>query len=152
ADTVRVGERLFDVVSIPVFGTGDNLIGALTFGSEIGNATAQELRDFTRCQVVLLANGHVIASTISNPAPRQELAQLCSACSVGPGRGGPRQVLLGDEHYFCSAGRFDTLSGDERLGYLLLSSYEQPLRALQSTQLMLLAVSALGILLGTAIV
>jgi two-component system NtrC family sensor kinase len=60
--------------------------------------------------------------------------------------------MLGDEHYFCWGGHFETLSGENNLGYLLLSSYEQPLRALQSTQQTLLLVSALCILAGTALV
>jgi two-component system NtrC family sensor kinase len=50
------------------------------------------------------------------------------------------------------AGHFKSLSGDENLGYLLLASYEQPLRALHSTQEMLLLVSLLSMLLGTLIV
>src|SRR5208337_1076775 len=56
ADTVRVGERLFDVVSMPVLGTGEVLLGALTFGTEIGDATAHEFSLVSHSQIVLLAN------------------------------------------------------------------------------------------------
>jgi hypothetical protein len=42
ADTVRVGDRLYDVISIPVLGVGDAQVGALTFGSEIGSAVADQ--------------------------------------------------------------------------------------------------------------
>lgn len=155
-DTVRMGERLFDVVSIPVTGTGDGLIGALTFGSEIGDTTAQEFSLVTHSQIVLLAGGRVVASTVSDAVSPEQLANLFNAQSASPDRkqagGAPRRIRLGDEHYFCAAGTFVSLSGDGKLGYLLLSSYEQPLQALHQTQLLLLLVSGLGIVAGTAII
>jgi signal transduction histidine kinase/ActR/RegA family two-component response regulator len=153
ADTIRVGGRLFDVVSIPVFGTSGYLIGALTLGSEISDAVAQRFSRVTQSQIILVANGRVIASTLPTPGLQPQLARLFNECLAATGpRGDLKGVPLGNEHYFCSAGRFDSLSGDDRLGYLLLSSYEKPWRDLQSTHQMLLAVSASGILLGIAVV
>ena len=156
ADTIRVGDRLFDVVSVPVFGVGNYLIGALTLGSEIGVAAAQELRDLTQCQVVMLANGKVAASTIMGPEWHTQFARLFNEYATGDQKADSsaeiKRILISDEHYFCTTGRFSSLNDDGTLGYLLLSSYEQPLRALHNTQQMLLLVSALGILLGTAIV
>jgi two-component system NtrC family sensor kinase len=73
--------------------------------------------------------------------------------SASPRESSPiRTLLLGDEHYFCSAGHFTSLGGGNHLGYLLLSSYEQPLRALRSAQQMLLLVSLFGLVLGSVIV
>jgi signal transduction histidine kinase len=152
-DTVRTGPRIFDIVSIPVKGTGDALIGALTLGSEIGDAAAQELRDSTHCQVVLLAGGRVIASTVARPELRFQFTMLFrQSSSPASRRNGPVDILLGDEHYFCSAGNFESLGGDGGLGYLLLSSYERPLRALKSTQQKLVLASTCAILFGTLIV
>ncbi|HWW03219.1 MAG TPA: ATP-binding protein [Candidatus Acidoferrum sp.] len=163
ADTIRVGDRLFDLVSIPVFGSsgipifgggGSSVpIGVLTVGSEIGDSLARELSLVTHSQIVLLANGHVVASTIPGMELRDQFARLFSEnIAERSRRGGPREVLLGDDHYFCAAGNFSSLNGDAGLGYLLLSSYEEPLRALRSTQQMLVLVSLVGILLGTLIV
>ncbi len=156
ADTIRVGDRLFDVVSVPVFGVGNHLIGALTLGSEIDVTTAQELRDLTQCQIVLLANRQVVASTVAGPELRHQFVGLFQQYASGAVRrdssAGIQKILTGDEHYFCTAGKFSSLGGDGNLGYLLLSSYEQPLRALHRMQQTLLVVSAAGILLGTAIV
>ena len=163
ADTIRVGERLFDIVSIPVFGSGgipifgshkDSPIGVLTLGSEIGDAVARELGQVTHSQIVLLANGHVVASTLGGQELREQFTRLFteSLQVSSRTRSAPRQVLVGDEHYFCSAGNFASLNGDAGLGYLLLSSYEQPLRAFHSTQQMLVLVSVLGIVLGTGII
>ncbi len=156
ADTVRVGDRLFNVVSVPVFGSGNHLIGALTLGSEIDLAAAQELRDLTQCQVVLLANRQVSASTVVGPELRQQFVNLFQQSAGGALRrdsaGGITKIFSGDEHYFCIAGRFKSLRGDGNLGYLLLSSYEQPLRALHRLQQTLLLVGVGCILFGKAVV
>ncbi|HWX21716.1 MAG TPA: histidine kinase dimerization/phospho-acceptor domain-containing protein, partial [Candidatus Binatia bacterium] len=162
-DTIRVGDRLFDVVSVPIFGSGgipifgggssDVPTGVLTIGSEIGDSVARELSLVTHNQIVLLANGHVVASTVPGSELREQFARLFGdATRETSSRRGPRQVLLGEDHYFCAAGKFTSLSGDAGLGYLLLASYEQPLRAFHSTQKTVLLVSGLGILLGTLIV
>src|ERR1041384_4372239 len=138
AGTIRVAERLYDVVSIPVFGVSGTLIGALTFGSEIGAAVAQEFSLLTHSQIALLASGRVIADTLPVSESRRPLADLLGESSAGASRPDPasavKKALLGSEHYFCSGGRFASLSGDDTLGYLLLTSYEQPLRALEQTQ------------------
>jgi signal transduction histidine kinase len=153
ADTVIVGGRLFDVVSIPVFGARGRLIGALTLGSEFGEAAAQEFSLLTDSQIVLLANDRIIVSTIGNSEARAHFAGLFKA-STGALRKpeAVRNVRLGEEHYFCTAGTFTTLNGDGQLGYLLLTSYETSLRNLRSTRQMVFLISAVGMILGSAAV
>ncbi len=153
-DTIRVGERLFEVVSIRVTGSDGELMGALTFGSEIGAATAQEFSRVTQCEFVLLANGRVVATTLPGAAANQELATMFGELSSADDEGSDkmRRVVLGGEHYFCSAGKFPSLSNENKLGYLLLSSYEQPLRALRERQQAMLLPSGVGILLGSLLV
>jgi signal transduction histidine kinase len=150
ADTIRAGSRLFNVVSIPATGPTGDFIGVLTFGSEIGNATANDFKLITHSEVVLLANGLVIASTLSRPELAHQFAGLFSHIR-GPNHG-PEPELLGEDHYFCLSGKFKSISGNAGLGYLLLSSYEQELRALRANQQSLMAVSAAGVLLGTLMV
>jgi signal transduction histidine kinase/CheY-like chemotaxis protein len=152
-DVVRVGDKLFDVVSIPISGTGDYLIGALTFAIELGNATAQDWRELTQCEIVLVAEGKVITSTLARPG----LNELCERLFPPGGnrslqRERPRDAQLGGEHYFYSTCAFRSLGGESTIGWLILSSYEQPLKALQNTQQMLVAVSLSGVLLGTLVV
>src|SRR5437588_254552 len=85
-------------------------------GLEIGNSAALDLRDFTQCQVVLLANGRVIASSLARPDLNEPLTGLFQQ-ALGAGRtAGPRKVELADEHYFCSAGAFTSLSQEGKLG------------------------------------
>jgi signal transduction histidine kinase/CheY-like chemotaxis protein len=154
-DTVRVGERLFDVVCIPVFGVGEHLVGTLLFGSEIGEATAQQFTQVSKSQIALLADGRVLVSTLARPDTQAVCASIYSQSVAGHRARGARaveKVLLDGEHYLCSAGKFGSLGGEGELGYLLLCSYEQPWQALHRTQQDLLTGSALGILAGTAIV
>jgi signal transduction histidine kinase/ActR/RegA family two-component response regulator len=153
-DTIRAGARIFDIVSIPVKGAGDVLIGALTLGTEVDDKAAEELSSSTHCKVVLLAGGSVIASSaLLTPERRMQFAILFrQGSSPASRRNGPADILLGGDHYFCQAGKFDTLGADEGLGYLLLSSYEEPLRALKSTQQMLVEASICAIILGTVVV
>lgn len=146
-DTICAGARLFNIVSIPAIGPAGELIGVLTFGSEIGNATANDFKLITHGEVVLLANGLVIASTLSRPDLARQFATLFDP-TRGPNHG-PEPVLLGYDHYFCLSGKFNTINGKAGLGYLLLFSYEPQLRALRASQQLLIAVSAAGVLLGT---
>jgi signal transduction histidine kinase len=153
-DTFCAGERVFDIISIPVPGRKGGFIGTLTFGSEIRNNDVREFRAASQSEIALLANGRVIASTIS-PDLQQDFPRLFNDCLSDPvkrGRLPGKEIIIGGGHYFCSAGKFPTLDGEASLGYLLLCSYDQSLRSLQGTQQTLLGVSSLGILIGTAFI
>jgi len=154
-DTVCAGGRLYNVVSIPVY-VDRGLIGALTFGLEIGDTEAQKFSQLTHSQIALLASGHVIASTLSDSDASAQFVDLYASYRPSDDAGGSpaglKQIVLDNQHYFGRAGRFDSLSGDRSLGYVLLSSYEQSLQALEETQQVLLGVSLCAILLGAATV
>ena len=152
-DTVFAGDRLYHVVSIPVY-VERQLIGALTLGLEIGNTEAQNFSQLTRGKIALLADGHVVASTLPGADVDAEIAKIHLALrSDDPKAPSPlKEVLLDGTHWFGMAGKFESLASDKALGYVLLSSYEQPLKALHHTQRLLLAASLCAILIGTALV
>jgi signal transduction histidine kinase/CheY-like chemotaxis protein len=148
-DTVSVSSRLFDIVSIPV-NVGDHVVGVLSIGTEIGDTVAHEFQQLTRSQIALFTHGRVAASTLSNlPMHDQFIAALGNSFPID---GKPEQVLLGGEHFLAMAGRFSSLSHDERLGYVLYSSYEQPLAALRATQHVLSLLGLSVIVLSTTVV
>ncbi len=151
-DTVLAGEQLYDVVSIPAFDSSDELLGVLTLGSEMDSSAARELSQRTHAEVMFLADGRVIASTISAHDADDELISLFKNSPVVADTAAVKPIILHDEHYFSVAGRFQSLNGDHALGYVLLSSYEKPLQALLATQRVLLGVSFCAILFGAAIV
>ncbi len=148
-DTIRTGNRLYEVISIPVYDTYKTLIGALTLGSEIGDADARKFSQITRSQILFFAGEHVVASTLTNSAADTSVASLVNDPLLYHG---VKQISLDDQHYFYIAGRFSSLGKDQSFGYLLLSSYEDSLRALKATQQVLLGVSLCAILIGGTII
>jgi signal transduction histidine kinase len=156
AGTLHIGEKLYDVASVPVFDSSGDPMGALTFGLELGDSAAAELSRFTRSHIVLLANDQVVVTTLLTADSKTRLAGLFEELvrTTGKGRTGLhiKQEVFDGQHYYCSAGRFASSSGDSGPGYLLLFSYEDSWRALLTTQQILLAVNGLAILVGTLIV
>jgi two-component system, NtrC family, sensor kinase len=145
-ETVLVGSRLFDVVSIPVM-VGDNVIGALSFGVAIGQSVAEEFKQLTHTEVVFRVDDRVLASTLLKRNLQQQLSGAVSAS-------GDRmcEVQLDGEHFLAGAGHLATREREKHLGYVLLSSYEQSLSVLHATQRMLVLVSILGIALSTGVI
>lgn len=154
-DLVRNGDALFDAVALPIRlrdnPESDAIVGAVCFG--VRNSIAQEFNALmTRSELILMADGHIVSSTDLKPEWRPALvakyAEL-GGSRVGKGHNPINEIELDGEHFLCVAG---PLSGEQNLGYLILSSYEQPLQTLRTTQHAMLLVGALAILFGTAIV
>jgi len=151
-DTICIGKRLFYAIAIPV-GADDRITGVLTFGVEIGADETREIKQITRSEILLLTDGRVVASSLSQSDWNPQLVARFTALSSGqPPPGQPPEIILDGEHFLCQAGHFTSLSGDDRLGYLLLSSYQQSLAVLKATQQMVFLAGLAGILLGTLIV
>jgi hypothetical protein len=152
-DTVETGGRLFDSVSVPIFVENTNfIVGAVTYG--VQNSMAQEFEQLTGSGLALLSGDRIAASTFRNEALDPLLAdEFKRAIASTPGKAGSgEQIILGNEHYLCRAGWLGSPADPHRLGYLILSSYEEPLRVLQSTQRMILLISLLGVAAGAAII
>lgn len=151
-DMVRNGDVLFDLVAIPIR-VGDSIAGAVCFGVE--NSIAQEFHQLTRSELILIADGRMVVSTVLMPAWQPELlakfAQL-SARRYETNQNPVDEITLGNEHFLCISGRLANVDREQQLGYLILSSYEEPLRVLHTTQRVMLLLSTLAILSGTAIV
>ncbi len=156
-DTLRVSRRLFDVVSVPVT-FNRQLLGVLTFGTEIGQLEAADLSQTTRCGVVLLAEKNVAAASMQQDDLFQQCVALFGSVSKFSSRataesGRPvEQIALPEQHYLGLVGTFTSLSGDPGLGYVLLYSQESSLRELEATRRTIVWVSCIGILLSTAII
>ena len=148
AYTIQVSERLFDVVSLPVaIGSTDNIVGALTFGVEVGEAVAGEFSQITHSGIVFLVNDHVVASSLEIPDLEQQLSPLFTEFAAGPSRQTrgrsktSHSISIGSEQFLWRVGKFNATSGDTGLRYLLLSSYERPMRELRTTRRILFLAS-----------
>ncbi len=153
-DTISVGRRLFNVASIPV-NVGDQIIGVVTLGMEIGADTAAEIKQISRSEILFLTEDRVAASSLANggfyPALVARFNEL-SSHRAPQDAGQSHEILLGNQHFVCEAGHFASLGGNNHLGYLLITSYEGPFESLRQTRQMLLAVGLLGMILSTVIV
>lgn len=156
-DTILVGDRLFDVVSVPVKVEG-YVVGVLTFGAEISQSVAEEFKQLTHTEVVFRTKERVVVSTVAKANLHDQLLSEFSrtggrlSSNVGAGQGSVREIILDSEHFLGLSGQFASLNDEQKLDYVLLSSYEQPLLVLHATQHMLGLFSLLGIIVSTAFV
>lgn len=150
ADTVQVAGKMYDVFALPAYDPSGKQIGALVLGSELGVATAREFAKITGCVVALVADGHVIASTLPGLGTNAPFAAafggVLSADSESAIRVKPINWI--GQHYIGISGRFDSLAGDSRLGYVLLSSREQGLDEQATAQRILGLVGLIAVVLG----
>ena len=119
ADTVQVGQKLYEAISVPVF-VDKTLIGALTFGNESWKSI-QEL-GVGNGPIALIAGDHVIVSSFSDANQNPQLVEMfrdLSAAAKGRAEFDVRQITLGTERFYLAGGRFDTLSPSEPAGFLL---------------------------------
>ncbi|MEJ0090298.1 MAG: hybrid sensor histidine kinase/response regulator [Limisphaerales bacterium] len=158
SDTIRIADKLFNVISIPVYypKKQDGIIGVLVFGEEMDWRTAHEFSAGSGGLTVLFAGDHVVASTLAGNVPTADLAdrfkKLTAQNSGANSMVIIQRVVIGTERFFCSSGTFPSLKGDTTLGYLLFSSYEKQLQALATTRILLLTVSLITILISSAAV
>ena len=148
-DIVEVNARLFDIISIPVT-VGERVVGVMTLGTETGDALIREFQQLTHSQIVLLAHERVIASTLQNPDADDQFGFLLGNSSRTARDS--HQLVVGDQHFLALPGHFPSLSDDQQLGYVLLSSYEQPLQALRSMQRVFLFLGLLVIAVSASLV
>jgi two-component system NtrC family sensor kinase len=150
-DTIENNNRLFDIVAIPIsVGDANTIVGVITFGVE--NSMSQQFASLSQNDdLALLANGHVVASTLRNDDLTKLLparfTQMTAHEQIEEGVAN-EQFTLNDEHFLSTAGWLGERNDSHRLGYLILSSYEKPLQALQSTRQRILIISLLAILSG----
>lgn len=155
--TISADGRLYDVVSIPA-AMGEDVFGALTFANELADEVVQEFKQITRSEILLLVDGEIAAATLSaadlSGELHHSLFEIVRSPAAAQGRRSwrPGTVLINGEHFMGVARQLDDEQSGPKLQYVLLSSYEKPLQALQSTQRMFLWWQLAGILLGGALV
>lgn len=127
-DTITVGGKLYDVVAVPAFDSDNKQIGAVGIGSELGDAVAQEFSKLTQGQVALIANGRVVSSTLPGLDGNAQFAKvLQDMMRPGDDTARMRRIVVNGIHYYCITGRFESIAGDQGLGYVLLSSRDEAL-------------------------
>jgi signal transduction histidine kinase/CheY-like chemotaxis protein len=139
------------VTVLPAKVSDPTLTGALVVAVRLSDATAQEIKQLTGTEVVILAGDRVAATTLKGfdgAGPDSGVAPPGSAAS----RTVAEQRVVNGEHYLAVSGTYQAGLGSTGFRYVLLSSYERSLRSLEDMQRTLAGVSAVGIALSAALV
>ncbi len=142
--TLEFRGQVYLAVAVPVSDLeGIKTAGALTVATRISEATLQELRSLTGAEIILIASDMLTASTLHQPELPALLPRLLQPDAT---------AVIHQEHYLALSNGYDRRGTQGGFRYVLLSSYEQRLRELQSTRGTLLVVSFAGVLLSGLIV
>lgn len=129
--------RAYNAIAVPVTSPNGALAGALVVALRIGESLATELK-LARTEVFLASGNQVVVATMPNAATAAALVRH-EATVVS-------RVEIGGEHFIARQGTLDPAdTGTTALRYLILSSYEQTLRALRETRWTLVLISIAGV-------
>ena len=150
-----LGERAFNVVTIPVTVPPDGEVGVLVAGARLGESALKQLRP-PNTEIVLLANGLVGGSTLRGPATKAAVLRWATAAgelepSIAEGSE-VREALINGEHYLALTGDYGRTARSPGFHFVLLSSYEQRLDALDTTWTRVLGISLAGIAASALVV
>jgi len=141
---VSLNGMTFDVVAVPVtLPDSGQPVGALVVGERIGESTVQELKKLSHTEIVLMADDRVTASTLEGVDAAEALHGFKAEGDADQG-----EIVLHGEHFRGLAGTYDHTGAQRGFRYVLLSSYEQSLRALEDTRWTLISVSIVGMILS----
>jgi signal transduction histidine kinase/ActR/RegA family two-component response regulator len=149
AGSVLVEQRLYNVVAIPVTNEGGAVLGVLTAGVRLGADAFRELR-LPHTEVLLAIGGRLAASSLERPSGGGDALQRLVEHGIAPDVEGGRSfsVEVNDEHFLAVAGDYQGRRARAGVHYVLLSSTEPRLRALEETRRTLLGLSLAGIVLS----
>jgi len=129
---VTVGRAVFYTVAIPVM-SGDQTLGAATFGQRLDESTIQTLKRITNAEIVLTGDQGVLLSTLPNSVIPQEQSG---------------SVVLDGKHYLARAGTYLADGPNRGFHYVLLLSLEAN-RAIQGDMnRLVVTISLAGIVLS----
>jgi signal transduction histidine kinase/DNA-binding response OmpR family regulator len=127
--------QIYELTTVPVEIAGQ-LTGVLSFASRVGESAMQEFKRLTHTEVAMVVGGRVVNSSLTDHSLQDSLADYWQKAltTPAPPNDAARELVLGTEHFRFLVVPFRTANGAEPARCLLLSSYEQPWRALRATQ------------------
>lgn len=150
--------RACNITAVPVTAPTGSLVGVLVVGVRISEATIRELR-LPHTEILLALRGEVTVATVPGTAlPESLLRKDTMDGRPPPQRSSQRRentqsVLIAAEHFMARSGKIDTASDDaSSIHYVILSSYEQRLQALQETRRTLTQLSIAGVIVSALVV
>jgi signal transduction histidine kinase len=152
-EIVQVGQQFYDVISVPIV-LNKQTEGAITFVDLIGPELANEFRELTGTEVILLFDGHVIASTLKDAAQVMDVLNGFAGFKTDQGPGNPavRAMMLRNKPFEILAGQIPSTRAGAAPSYLLLMSQEGATKLLEATQRALIMTGMAGMLFSSVII
>jgi len=143
------GNRVFNIVAVPVFlDERSPPIGTLTIGVHFSDSALRELKSLTRTEIALLSGTRVIAGTLQSPEVESNVRSAAGEPAAKSAGGRAEPATIDGEHFHVLHGSLGNDHHASTVSYGLLASYESRLEALARTRLVLLGISAIGILVS----
>ncbi len=148
AGSLLLGDRALNVVAVPVVDPARGLAGVLVAGAILDEMVLSQLKP-PQTEVMLLANGTVLASTLKGPVTKAAaLGWATSAVAAAE----VQEAVINGEHFMALTGDYGRTTSSPGVHFALLSSYEQRLAALEMTRFRVLGISVAGIILSALVV
>ncbi len=143
-----------NVVAVPVMVTERGLAGVLLVGVRLSELSLQQLKP-PQTEIIILANGAVVGSTLRGPTTKAAVAgwatDTTSDPTVAEGES-IKEAMINGEHYLAMVEDYGRTAASTGFHFILLSSYESRLDALEGTRLRVLGISVAGIVLSALVV
>jgi signal transduction histidine kinase len=154
-DTFKNNDQLIDIVAVPIAGGSSNsIVGVISFGVE--DTLKQQFANLSQGELALLSGNQVVDTTERDASLVKLLPTEFKSSLENVNKEGieNEETTLGDEqlHFLELAGWLGHSGNPNRLGYLILTSYEKPLQNLSDARQMIFLVSLLAIAFGAAVV
>jgi len=150
-----LGTRVLNVVAVPVVVTESGLAGVLVAGAGLTEAALQQIKP-PETEIVLIGHDTALVSTLKGPAAKAAVLEWArSAATTGnpvPGASDPKEELINGEHFLALTGEYGHSVSSPGFHFVLLSSLEQRLNALDNTRFKVLGLSVAGIAASALVV
>jgi signal transduction histidine kinase/CheY-like chemotaxis protein len=139
--------NIYTVVAVPVDNAQGAPAGALTVGVRLGAEAFRELH-LPGTEMLLLLGDRIVASSFDRGDRGESVLRQFAAAASRAGDARSVEAQAGGDHYLALGGYYGGKLGPLGFRYVLLSSIEPRLRALEETRRTLLALGVAGILVS----
>jgi signal transduction histidine kinase/CheY-like chemotaxis protein len=144
-----LGDQALNVVAVPVVHTEQGLVGVLVVGVRLGELELQQLQP-PQTAIMIVNAGAVVASTLRGPTTKA--AALGWATASGATASDAQVAVINGEHFLALTGDYGRTAWSPGFHFVLLSSYEARLDALDATRSKVLGLSLAGIAASALVV
>ncbi len=145
---VSGGGMVYHAVAVPVMLPERGLVGAVVFGVRLSDAVLRDVQP-PSSEILVLTGSSVVASTLHDGGQNDAVLRQLAAHAAS---GQSEPLLIGGQRFQPITGTLSAGDSAQAVRYVVLSSSEEQLRALERTRTTLLIVSLAGIVISAVVV